>query len=141
MNDVIEFLRARLDEDEQAARAAGWHRWVLVDDEISTVGNGRLVVRLERDYDGPHITRHDPARVLREVDAKRRIVELHGPLQLPATNYRPTMLQCEYCASLCHSRSGLGCDQPIDAPWPCDTVRLMALPYADHPDFDESWRP
>ena len=20
-------------------------------------------------------------------------------------------------------------------------VRLLALPYADHPDFDESWRP
>ena len=23
----------------------------------------------------------------------------------------------------------------------CHTLRLLALPYADHPDYDESWRP
>jgi hypothetical protein len=23
--------------------------------------------------------------------------------------------------------------------WPCDTVRALVLPYADHPDYRELW--
>ena len=25
--------------------------------------------------------------------------------------------------------------------WPCSTVRLLALPHADRPGYDEAWRP
>lgn len=59
-----------------------------------------------------------PARVLAECEAKRRIVEEHG-----------------------------GGADPCDAhdasfeTIPCDTLRALALPYADHSDFREEWRP
>lgn len=56
------------------------------------------------------------------------ILDLHTP--------RPTgwhvppdgPLQCEHCAGLCHSYSGIGCDVP-DAEYPCDTVRVIAEAY------------
>lgn len=31
---------------------------------------------------------------------------------------------CEECASLCHSRSGLGCDD-VDGAWPCATIAAL----------------
>ena len=58
-----------------------------------------------------------PARVLAECEAKRRIVE-------QARNYSP---------ELEHGDNG---------EWAFDTVLLaLALPYADHPDYREEWRP
>ena len=71
--DLTEFLSARLDEDEAAPgesalpRGSGGsprtrrYRWP--DDE--------LVHSADRKADARHIARHDPARVLREVAAKR----------------------------------------------------------------------
>ena len=134
MSDLVAFLRARLDEDERLARAA-------IDEPDGFLDAGPTVEALI--YRGEGETFDLPARVLADVDAKRRMLDLHERVicdtrsaGLPIA--RP---QCAYCAGLCHSRSGLGCDDPIDALWPCDTVRLLALPYADHPDYDESWRP
>jgi hypothetical protein len=85
-----------------------------------------------------------PKRVLAEIEAKRRILDLHSP---QATGYVDGVymhgetgeLQCEHCAEQCHSRSGLGCEQP-DAPWPCPTVRLVAQPYAGQPGWREEWQ-
>lgn len=31
----------------------------------------------------------------------------------------------------------LDCEQ---APLPCPTLQLLAMPYADHPDYDPSWQ-
>ena len=56
-----------------------------------------------------------PARVLAECDAKRRIVELADR----DDNWRYGM----------HSEA-IG-----------EVLRLLALPYADHPDYREEWRP
>ncbi|MFF2077175.1 DUF6221 family protein [Kitasatospora sp. NPDC058162] len=61
-----------------------------------------------------HIARHDPARVLREVAAKRRILARHAPG--PAGACR-------------HDRNR----------WPCADVRDLLPPYADHPDFHPRW--
>jgi hypothetical protein len=59
------------------------------------------------------IARWHRARVLAECDAKRRIIELQ--------------------------RNDLR-DDPQD--WEADEVlRLLALPYADHPDYRAEWRP
>lgn len=60
MNDLIAFLNARLDEDEAAARAAAEHPWT------------RFGAQTAAQVD--HIARHDPARVLREVEARRAII-------------------------------------------------------------------
>lgn len=56
-------------------------------------------------------------RLLAECEAKRRIVELHGsvdPCDAHDASFRTV---------------------------PCDTIRALALPYADHPDYDPTWRP
>ncbi|MGZ4524215.1 MAG: DUF6221 family protein, partial [Mycobacteriaceae bacterium] len=65
-----------------------------------------------------HIARHDPARVLAECEAKRRIVERYRVCE---PNYdEGNRLETRV----------------LD--W---TMRLLALPYADHPDYDPAWRP
>ncbi|MFB4285689.1 DUF6221 family protein [Nonomuraea sp. MTCD27] len=120
MDDLIAFLRARLNEDEQEALAASpgpWkanaeqHEVLAVDDiEVATgfALNGEQLRATVR-----HIVRHDPARVLREVEAKRRMLQAH-------IGYY-----------------GLGMDEY----WPIPTLTLLALPYANHPDYREEWRP
>jgi hypothetical protein len=106
MSDLVAFLTARLDEDEAAAAAAlesaGLREPFQVDhwDEMS------------RD-DARHFARWDPARVLREVDAKRRILALQDPAE------------CE----------------PGPYYWLAANAALRALAavYADHPDYDPKW--
>lgn len=88
MDKLITFLRAQLDADERAARAVeplgyttdmGGNRL----DEVFT--HGRLRFASEdgmprRDKSdkaaADHFARHDPARVLADVAAKRQIIEL-----------------------------------------------------------------
>lgn len=83
MSDLAAFLAARLDEDEAAAKAAiretapQWAadgHWALYEHPEE----GMQQVCLNENFeDDPitHIARHDPARVLREVEAKRRMLE------------------------------------------------------------------
>lgn len=82
-----------------------------------------------------HMARHDPARVLAECEAKRRIVGLHvvSRTMMPMRGFdQPDYEEPE---DSCHV-----CDWvPTDSA--CDTIRLLAHPYADHPDYDEAWRP
>lgn len=58
---------------------------------------------------GPHFGRWAPARVLTECASKRQIVELHSTPE--------------------ERRTGQ----------PCTTLRLLALPYAEHPDYRVEW--
>lgn len=68
MSDLIEFLRARLDEDE--------------------------------------------------VEAKRRLIEIHGGGSDPCDTHGPDLRSI-----------------------PCDTLLLLAVLYADHPDYRPEWKP
>ena len=86
-----------------------------------------------------------PARVLAECAAKRRIVELHkievaafrayggeeGVTFVEPDSFEDITTRRWMC-STCHN---IGDDGP------CSTLRLLALPYANHPDYDDSWRP
>jgi hypothetical protein len=76
VDSLVGWLRAQLDEDEQVARAAGRDRWVAVDLAFVDDSNGRQVLCDENIASGvrAHIALNDPARVLREVEAKRKIV-------------------------------------------------------------------
>jgi hypothetical protein len=128
--DLVQFLRSRLDEDEAVAQGATGSEWGDVDPQqpyviwdvqareknrtLLTVGR---LATAERAEDRAHIARHDPARVLCEVAAKRRIVD-HLASELSAT----------------------------DTPWWYDdrltpALKALALPYADHPDYRDEWRP
>jgi hypothetical protein len=142
MDDLVTWLRdiwdvreRELDEDERVARAADG---IFDDRDLADelIGEGFDPELAE------HVARWDPARVLRavateraDISAKRRILELHAPF----VDYQGRTI-CEHCANLCHSRSGLGCDDP-DAPYPCDTVRLVALSLAERDGYRQEWRP
>ncbi len=69
-----------------------------------------------------HIARHDPARVLREVEAKRAIVALHD-IQWHSCPHEHPLFQYE------------------GGPRPCVTLRLLAAIYNEHADYDQAWRP
>ena len=59
--------------------------------------------------------------VLAEDAAKRAIVALHGPVGI----------DCRSC--------GTAYEHGVD--YPCPTLRALAVPYANHPDYDQAWRP
>lgn len=76
-----------------------------------------------------HIARHDPARVLREVDAKRQLLALH------AVDYR------ERPERVLGEVDDPFCAECVGERYPCATIRLLALPYVDRPGYREEWRP
>lgn len=116
--------------DEEAALAAGSGRWKhdgswqLEGVEHEVVGPDEVAFTHPAYID--HITRYDPARVLAECEAKRRIVEEHRPGGKEGERY------CGCCWLD---------DLEAWEPHPCPTMKAIALPYADHPDFREEWRP
>lgn len=137
---ITEFLLARVAEREALAHAASPGRWHygsvesvaggMLYDETRTIASvhyeqpgehsGRIVRHLlegEADANGRHIARHDPARVLAECEAKRQIIEWHDPAHDPCDAH-----DAEFKSI------------------PCDTLKALAQPYADHPDFDPSWK-
>lgn len=125
MNDLVQFLRARLDEHEQAARAAN----VKQGDPRWTVTDGDAVAG--------HIARWDPARVLADVEAKRRIVDRYADAERAASEVRdigwtPRLEDrgkvelAGYNATAIALRGAAEC---------------LALPHSDHPDYREEWRP
>ena len=52
--------------------------------------------------------------------ALRAIAELHKPFK---DSWKEEM-QCGYCVNLCHSETGLGCED-IDGIYPCDTIEAI----------------
>ncbi|WP_302832288.1 DUF6221 family protein [Streptomyces malaysiensis] len=74
-----------------------------------------------------HIARHHPARVLAETEAMGQILALH---HFEPYEDDPDRGFCRECQR----------DRAAET-YPCTTVRLLALPYADHSDYREEWRP
>lgn len=158
VDDLIAFLNARLDEDESGAKALaskpwkaepvvygrpedGWgepNTW-----EIETV-DGQTIVHHQTHEGGgiyeeevaAHIARHDPARVLREVAAKRAILAVHVPER------RRVWIQNEDGGTNFGDLVCVTCYRPqvnegTNPWWPCTTVRILAAVYADYRD---EWR-
>ena len=109
---ITEFLLARIEEDEQAAKGVHRGRW-----------NSKTAL-LDHDLYG-HISRQHPARVLAECDAKRRIVE------------QAWKLEFEIDGEWGSSRSV----EEMQADGVCPgIIATLASVYADHPDFQDEWR-
>lgn len=123
-SDLVVWLRAQLDEDERRARhvpsAAPWTLSASATLELDEGDSVYLVDRRVAD----HIVWWSPARVVAEVEAKRRILDLHRLKDMVGEGMR-----CRLCGFSFH----------VDPS--CLTVRLLALPYADRPGFREEWRP
>lgn len=141
MDDLTAFITARIDEDEAIAREAasalprdeghGWtavHRYLethpasgesfIVDTSSELVATATSA----RSYDravADHIARHDPARVRREVAAKRAMVERY---------HDAVDTQGEY-----------GMD---GSEWVAERMlKCIAGVWSDHPDYKQEWAP
>lgn len=141
LSDLIEFLRARLDEDEAMARAA------LGDDEAWRLdrSGGRVLSEsmhgafgqwiAQPDGDemiAEHIARWSPARVLAETAARRAVLNLYletrdGDLDTWSVG---RLYGLETAVEAIAQRL-YGLEAAVEA---------IAQPYADHPDFDPCWR-
>ncbi|WP_199546625.1 DUF6221 family protein [Streptomyces sp. N35] len=132
MSDLVQWLGAQLDEDEAIAiRAAEMGPWALgdsPDDDPKAVYQGEYgstLIECPRPADAAHVARQNPARVLREIDVKRQLLDLHAPGEMD-------YVDGDVCMA-CDVRGG----EPF---YPCKTLRLLALPYADRPGYDaERW--
>ena len=132
---LAQFLRARLIEEESIAFAAISDRFQRVEDGLETVArddgawratSGRVYGVTLDTYDeggitrdqAKHIALHDPARVLREVEARRRILDDYNHLSaLPEWDERV--------------RGGKPSLEGV--------LRSFALVHVDHPDYDQAW--
>jgi hypothetical protein len=101
--DIVEFLRARLDEDEDIG---GLHARVGGEIGISS-----------RPCDP-----RSGERIVADAIAKRRILALHG--------------ESGYGAEMESDEGGYGWDDALS-----HVFRLLALPYSDHPDYRQEWKP
>lgn len=115
---ITEFLTARYDEDETWANAArGWQ-----------TGSRHESQPLDWSI---HMRRWSPENVLADIAAKRAIMADHERIE----DWRPI------CAR-CFKEHGWPESMWEDTmhEWPCPTIRLLAQPYVEHPDFDTAWR-
>ncbi|MBM4819735.1 DUF6221 family protein [Streptomyces actuosus] len=137
----MEFLRARFDEDERIARRTTerqpYDEWDAVGDDREGDAARKYwsvakIARMEpipaaRDL-AVHIARHDPARVLREIDAKRQIVAQY--VEHERLDRETFDAEGQHARSLVSLRAAY-----------LDAVRELATVYADHPDYRKEWRP
>lgn len=118
---LAEFLAARLDEDEQTARDWQRHKQALTEQFMNDPRRKHVRLRREPVTDAQmaefsYTDRFDPDRMLAEVESNRRIMA-------------EVLADCE--AGMLDPHGGI---------WG-KTLRLLALPYADHDDYQETWRP
>lgn len=110
---LVSFLRARLDEDEQDALAQQAFDAQMIEERGLNVDAIAIPPLSQLGSPG------DPARALVEVEAKRRILDLHAPV-IDGTQSSWTWFA--------------GSESESSA-----IVRLLALPYASHPEYRKEW--
>lgn len=157
MTTLTEFLEARLAEDEAAAEATStdydsittwsigrgstnWHWWVQNNWSDGVVATGSDTSEAAAVVS--HIARHDPARVLREVQAKRALLA-----DVEAEKHYTCEDPWYTCKAATEERDG-GYYAETDGSGPCDCgrnerveqrLRFLAAPYTDHPEFRKEW--
>jgi len=138
MDDLVRWLTAQLDADEEQARAAceyaspEWHLdeefgetvlWWPPEPHVAEKEREKGLPVVSDRWRGetvgariaPHIAAHDPARVLREIDAKRQMIDRYEEVRPHGGDVTQ-----EYQDFL---------------------LRLLASVYADRPGYREEWRP
>lgn len=124
---IVEFLLARIAEDEELARRGaprvGHRRWPMITGGVAAE-NGDQFVGAPEDVSA-HISAWSPQRVLAECEAKRRIIDEHIFFDALDHPYRGH-IEASYCVS-CRVQG------------PCPTLRALATVYAEHAKYDEAW--
>ena len=111
--DLTEFLLARITEDEARYRE-------LDEFEAKLNEPWRAFDPTVRDATQMFMTRAKPSHLLAECDAKRRIIR-HAKSWLVNDHGRPHETALRIAGQ--------------------ETLLSLALPYADHPDYRDEWRP
>lgn len=128
MTTITEFLNARLNEDEQAARYAfAAHNdaqpdWYEIRSGAVNLGDHEDELLTFDAGISRHIVRHDPARVLREVAAKRAVLSAHANLADNPHRHTNPRVHAQWVTMI-------------------QVVQHMAAVYADHPDYQQEWAP
>lgn len=125
MTELVQFIRARLDEDEATAKACpevGWFAAEWDQGAVYLTGTGAAALLRGRSFPvARHAARHDPARVLDDVAAKRRIIDQIAISQTSGV-YDGTPFAMD--------------------PAPAELImRELAAPWVGHPDYRPEWRP
>ncbi|MDX3515918.1 DUF6221 family protein [Streptomyces caniscabiei] len=142
MEDLVRWLNTQLDIDAEKARAAceyaspDWHLdedgetvlWWPPEPHIAEKEREKGLPVVSDRWRGetvgariaPHIAEHDPARVLREIDAKRRLL----------AEWKLANAEAKYPDFMGGYSSGLDY-----------AVQLAAAEYADRPGYDPEWAP
>jgi hypothetical protein len=121
VDDLIAFYRARLNEDEQTALDWQRHKQALTEQFMNDPRRKHVRLRREPVTDAQVVEyayhdRFDPARVLRRVEAGRKLIELC------ARQWRDDLR---------------GSDTGLEI----DALELAVYEWADHDDYQEKWRP
>lgn len=126
--DLLAFLRARLDEDERLARRCaevGDFHWVEGEREGRVEdGAGRVIVWDEGANLSGHIARHNPSRVLREVEAKRLLVDFGEYMSGWNDQHMSSVTAHEI--TMMRTAGGI-------------LLSRLASVYSDHPDYRQDW--
>ncbi|MEU9622568.1 MULTISPECIES: DUF6221 family protein [unclassified Streptomyces] len=124
-SDMIDFVRARLAEEEQIAQAAGgenWRRPADVPGEIHDRSGGIAFTVRNLGFD-EHIALQDPARTCRRIETSRVLLNEYAEVADRDTD-RP---EHDFSSG---RAVGLGF-----------AVRQMAAEHAGHPDYRAKWLP
>ncbi|WP_399930095.1 DUF6221 family protein [Streptomyces kanamyceticus] len=124
MDDLVQWYGEQLDEDEAAAQDCVTRdgRWRAMGESVLGDDNAEVVSMCDL-VDAAHIARHDPARVLREIEAKRQVLAM-------------AQARIEEAASSDYlvngpARMALVVMEPV--------LKSLASVYADRPGFRPEW--
>jgi hypothetical protein len=107
---VVEFILERIEEDEKCAMEAI---------DRHPIGHAWAADSDDAEY----FSRWNPWRTLNVCLIRRRVLSVHKPVA-----NRGGDVGCAACDPGAGSVS-----------WPCETMRLLALDWVEHPDFDDRW--
>ena len=153
--ELATFVAARLDEDEAAAKAIEdrsdpWPgQWVADGNHALRTYNGWVLaasVPTGSEF-APgvlaHIARHDPARVLREVEAKRKRLALYlDAKETLAVALKKAPPEDDPATAHSYVRERINVNQASGRFTALEmSVRLDAMVYGDHPDYRAEWKP
>lgn len=143
MDDLAQWLGEQLDADTARATAAaeeGGPEWSYDGNSVVTRRERDLVAIGSQDYmeaeRGEFIAEHDPARVLRDVEAKRQLL----------ADYTTTVRLCDEAAARIKAAGDHPDPKDLDE-WSrahreaailAGPVRLLALPFSHRPGFAEA---
>jgi hypothetical protein len=163
---IIEFLNARIAEDEAAAKAVPPGPWNSMTEETGDGENIYYTVEAHgrNDYfadmadtgqqgraTADYIARFDPVRILAECAAKRGIIEAHGwQYADPYESWKDDAYRerwgdsrenriCKACGGT-EIRPLIG-EVGVKVAWPCAAIKHVAAAYASHRDYRAEWRP